>query len=503
MFRNPVIDEGRGEDHGDPFVLRWADGYYLYHTGRDRVHLYTSADLVRWEYEGAAVEAGPVGHWAEVDLWAPEVLHRGGTFFMYVAGTRRKAEGGAGEAPGRVTPVGADRPLRGDDGGRRLGLARAEGPRGPFVWDPVPLVGGEWSIDGHPFADEDGALWLFYNVRNEATRGPGGVVGCGNVVDRLVAPEVLEGRPSAVAVPDARWEGNRAGTWFWCEGPCVLRRRGVYHQMYSGGWFGDDTYAVGVASAPRVRGPWRKYAGNPVLKGSAGMAGPGHHSVVVGPDGATTYAVYHAYVPGQRGRKVCVDQLFWCGDRPVVIGPTDGDQPVPAGPVYDRSVPWWHASAWVAGEWVEVAGVRLELGNGPGYRAVEAVHGLGGLTLRVDGAVRWTGPLEIGAGPAVRALGEVRGLTVTSRLDDDGVYALGPGDARAWAWGGRGPLEVAVAARGRVAVRAGAAAVEGGGAAVQGWMLVRLWAPGGAEGVEVVAGPEGAEVADVVIAARE
>ena len=57
------------------------------------------------------------------------------------------------------------------------------------MWDPDPLI-AEWSIDAHPFRDHDGAWWLFYSARNDATRYGDGTIGCGIAVDRLLDPEL-------------------------------------------------------------------------------------------------------------------------------------------------------------------------------------------------------------------------------------------------------------------------------------------------------------------------
>ena len=32
-FRNPVVFGEPGADHGDPFVIKYLDAFYLYHSG--------------------------------------------------------------------------------------------------------------------------------------------------------------------------------------------------------------------------------------------------------------------------------------------------------------------------------------------------------------------------------------------------------------------------------------------------------------------------------------
>src|SRR5689334_22978488 len=129
-FVNPVLDTGPGRDHGDPFVLRHQGRYHLYYTGSAGIEVWTGDDLVHWTRAGLALVAPDGDHWAQVDLWAPEVLYADGVFYMYVTGTRHLP---AGATRGRE--VGVD---SGDDRFRRQGIARSRDPLGPFVLDPAP-----------------------------------------------------------------------------------------------------------------------------------------------------------------------------------------------------------------------------------------------------------------------------------------------------------------------------------------------------------------------------
>jgi len=285
-----------GIEHGDPFVLRDADRWFLYHTGASAVPVYESADLRTWTAQGTALDVAGAPPWAACDYWAPEVTCRDGTFYMYVAATSRRPGG----AP--------------DDGSRRVGVARAADPLGPFTWDADPLV-TEWSIDAHPFRDHDGEWWLFYSARNDATRYRDGTIGCGIAVDRLLEPARVAGDPAVVLVPDRRWEGNQQATWFWNEGPAVTGSGGRYWMFYSGGFYRDRTYAVGLATAPHPRGPWTKHPGNPLLVTGRDVLGPGHVCLTSAPDDDRTLVVHHGHMPGRQDRAVFVDVVEWRGDR--------------------------------------------------------------------------------------------------------------------------------------------------------------------------------------------
>lgn len=329
-YQNPVISIA-GLDHGDPAVLKYNGNYFLYHTGPREIRVYTSTDLVNWEACGVALHASDEdGHWAQVDLWAPEIIHENGTFYMYVTGAVRDENG------------------HGNDEIRRIGVAKSKSPTGPFTLAKEPLT-DEWSIDAHPFKDEDGSYYMFYNVRNEYTRGPNNVIGTGNVVDRMRDLETLSGNPTMVVAPEHLWEGNKEHSFFWNEGPFVLKKDGTYYQMYSAGFFGDDTYGVYYATSSKPMGDhgmedksWSKWkGGEPILKTNDACHGPGHHVVVKGPNGVDDYIVYHGYEPEENvgERRVRVGRFQWQGDHIWLEPPVKGELPLPSAPTYDGRFP--------------------------------------------------------------------------------------------------------------------------------------------------------------------
>jgi GH43 family beta-xylosidase len=493
-FRNPVIAGAPGEDHGDPFAIKFLDWFYLYHTGetygRRGVSVHRSRDLVEWEFMGFALEAAEDG-WGYSDLWAPEVVYERGVFYMYISATRRlEGEGGRWD----LGP--------GDDDSRRVGLARATDPLGPFVWDKEPLTEG-WSIDGHPFRDDDGSMWLFYNIRSEETRAANGAWGTGTVCDRLLAPDRVEGGPTPVTFPSQDWEGPY-GDWYWNEGPYVLKRRGTYYQMYSGGYHADGSYAIGIADARAPRGPWEKAPDNPILTSSARITGPGHHSFVYGPDAATVYAVYHGYVGGEPGRKVNLDRLYWRGDRPQIAGPTDGEQPVPPLPRHVDSVPHWRGEVWARGTAVDVRGVRFELPPDDAWHQVEAVESGGRVAVRIGGVLVASYPsTEPGRSePFFAGDGELAALTVSSCLRDDELHDLPAGSTHVWEWGGDGRLELALAVKGSIELAFDDAVHVLDGPA-DSFRLVRLVHDHGAGSIIARTRRAAATVADLAVYARD
>ena len=78
------------------------------------------------------------------------------------------------------------------------------------------------------------------------------------------------------------------------EGPFIVKIDGTYVLTYSANDYRDPDYAVGVATAKSIEGPWTKYAGNPILRRRFGLKGTGHHSLFKDADGKWRI-VFHAH----------------------------------------------------------------------------------------------------------------------------------------------------------------------------------------------------------------
>jgi GH43 family beta-xylosidase len=217
-------------------------------------------------------------------------------------------------------------------------VARADAPEGPFRDTGTVLVPDQdFTIDAHPFRDEDGTWWLFY-CRDFLE---GDRVGTGIVVDRMLDMTTLAGEARVAVRPHAdwnlfearrRWRG-RVWDWYTVEGPHVRRRDGRYWLFFSGGAWPKPGYGLGCAVAERVAGPYvttRTAHGPDLLRTVPGaVVGPGHASVATAPDGQD-YLVYHAWDIDGTARRMRIDRLDWSEDGPSSNGPTLDPQPVPA-----------------------------------------------------------------------------------------------------------------------------------------------------------------------------
>ena len=284
-YRNPIIDR---IGPADPHVIRHEGKYYMYPTTDGRGYdVFVSDDLVHWEQKPKCFTDARGG------AWAPDIFHyrRGdGKFYLYYTVNKR-------------------------GGGKQIGVAVADGPLGPFQ-DRGNLVDG--AIDAHLFRDDDGALYLYY------VRLPGFRI----TVQPMADPLTKKSEPAEVIRPTADWERKKGAV---TEGPWMLKRKGIYYLMYSGSGADGPDYAIGYATSKSPLGPFTKHSGNPIAKRGNGVFGPGHHSVVTGPDGKL-WMVYHQQNSEEVGWKrfLAIDPL-WFDEQGVIHARTTRgtDQPAP------------------------------------------------------------------------------------------------------------------------------------------------------------------------------
>ena len=316
VYRNPVWPHY----FADPFALRAGDGmYYAYGTAPPAADgkqfpVLRSPNLVQWEYVGHALAPVP----GAVRYWAPEVAEKDGRYYLYYSATTSES-----------------------DEHHRLRVAVSDAPAGPFVDSGRMLMpDAGFTIDAHPFRDPRTGKWFLYYATDYTADAPHGtglaVVPLG---DDLVS---VAGEPRIVVRASCPWhiyEKNRNymgrvwDAWHCIEGPFVLFHDGRYYCLYSGGAWHTENYGLGYAVADDPLGPWHdEFAihGPTVLKGIPGrVLGPGHNSVVIGPDGKTQFVVYHAWDTQRTARRMCIDPLFWTEHGPKCDGPSTEPRTMP------------------------------------------------------------------------------------------------------------------------------------------------------------------------------
>lgn len=262
-------------DFPDPFVLVDEGRYYAYATegGRIRVQRLSSSTPYEWGDLGEALDATPA--WAApFSTWAPAVLRRGDRYVLFysalVAGTDRHC----------------------------IGRAEASDPRGPFVDEsPAPFLcptdlGG--AIDPSPFVDDDGRVYLLWKSDGITQRREA-------VLWSLPLDEdasVPAGESARLIGTDQRWEYPHV------EGPTMARVGTAYWLAYSGNWWNQDAYGVGLARCDGPLGPCSKPLDAPVLSSRPGAYGPGGLELFRDA-GGQLLAAYHAWreAPGYPGER--------------------------------------------------------------------------------------------------------------------------------------------------------------------------------------------------------
>lgn len=312
-YRNPVYSHSCP----DPFVLKYLNEYWCYstgywHDGRCFGVLH-SKDLVHWQDLGGAME--PLDR-HEPCYWAPEVSYVNGRFLLYYS-------------------VGNEEQMQ-------IRVAESRHPAGPFEDCGVRLTSEPFAIDPHVFVDDDGARWMFYatDFLDYAQ------IGTGTVCCRMVDEFTLAGQAQPVTRAQYAWQiydparKEKGGVrWHTVEGPYVLKRKGRYFQMFSSGNWKQPTYGVSYAVTDRLDldREWEQVADGerilPILRTiPPDIIGPGHNSVVRGPDNRQLYCVYHRWDAEQNQRVMAIDPLEIIGERIVVLGPSSTWQPGPFMP---------------------------------------------------------------------------------------------------------------------------------------------------------------------------
>lgn len=306
----------------DPFAWQHEGIYYAIGTGAAEAEgthldrrvfpLLRSDDFVTWEFMGnAMIRPDPsLGN----NFWAPEVAYSDGAFYLYYS-------------------VGHE------DKQHQLRVAKSDRPLGPYhdfgtLLDPQTCA---FAIDPHPFRDQDGQWYLFYACdfldSDRDIRA-----GTALMVDRLEGMTKLAGQAAVVLRARSDWQRflkdrpmyNGIYDWHTLEGACVRKHGDRYYCFYSGGRWDTENYGVDYGVADRVMGSYSDVGsetGARVLRSiSDRVLGPGHNSIVVGPDGQTEYLVYHAWDINRTARQICLDKLIWTANGPRCDGPTWTEQ---------------------------------------------------------------------------------------------------------------------------------------------------------------------------------
>lgn len=257
----------------DPYIFCDGGRYYLYCTGADGVHCFTSNKLSDFDYVGIVCRDE-----RECQYWAPCVTKFDGKFYMYYSSMPKESD---------------------DVHTQQLKVATSDSPIGPFVFQNT--LADPFSIDAD-IALTDGGRYLFYSVNDyNADR-----VGTKIVLDRMTSPTSLEKNPKTAVRPTldeeifCRDRFKVGEHWHTIEGANFFCENGWYYLLFSGNCYENNNYYVGYSRAPATSDDlleieFKKYPDDstyhPLLCSDGIELGTGHNSTIK-VDGQW-YIVYH------------------------------------------------------------------------------------------------------------------------------------------------------------------------------------------------------------------
>ncbi len=286
-------EKGAPASQGDPYILKANGNYYIYATGTDGVETYVSRSLLSgWKYLGRTLAERGMK-----EYWAPCVIEREGTYYMYYS----------------CVPEGTE-----DMHKQAIRVATSDSPEGPFVYRKTVLP--PFSIDPHVVKSGEN-YYIFYSLNDWEAERAGTYI----AVDKLTDMFTAEGKAVPVVRPTLdeeifRRDRFRKGQhWHTVEGAFYFRVGDDHYITYSGNCYENEKYFLGYAYAHGKEDDLKKlrfrkmpsetvYA--PLLCRNEAEEGTGHNSVLE--EDGKLWLVYHARdysadksLPDSRTARIC------------------------------------------------------------------------------------------------------------------------------------------------------------------------------------------------------
>jgi len=318
-FTNPVL---RG---ADPSIVRQGGFYYLVQSRGERIVLAKAARLEELgRARPVAVFTAPDTGWNHTNIWAPELAHVDGRWYIYYAAAHR---------PGQPFTDQRSGVLR----------ARTDDPTGPwedmgqlYTGDGTARPGAEsiWAID-LTVGRVNGQLYAVWSgwERPAPTDKTRQLL----YIAPMANPWTIAGPRRVLTTPNAAWE--RGPELDLQEGPEFLRHGDGTFLVYStrDSWL--PTYELGMlrykggGADPTDSASWTK-TGGPVFSSAHGVIGVGHHTFTQSPDGRQDWLVYHAKTGAGAGwdRVIRMQPYAWRADGTPDFGAPVADGQAVAAP---------------------------------------------------------------------------------------------------------------------------------------------------------------------------
>ena len=243
------------------------------------------------------------------EYWAPEVAEHNGKFYLYYAGDMKQR------------------------------VAVADSPEGPFK-DTGKLMFPEleFSIDGHPFKDPLSGKWYLFFAKDFFDKRPGTALAVVELADDMISTKgpvhtvIRAFSDWQIYQRNRHWYDKDWPAWHTIEGAAVVYKDGKYYCFYSGGNWQTPGYGVGCGISDTITGPytdlWSKTKASVLSSIEDKLIGPGHNSVMLGPDKETYFIVYHSWNAQRTARQMCIDPILWTAEGPKAYKPSRGKKQV-------------------------------------------------------------------------------------------------------------------------------------------------------------------------------
>jgi beta-xylosidase len=241
--------------------------------------LYHSDDLHRWTLVSSSLlPPDRLPYWAqEPGLWGPTLVHLAHGWLLYVSALD-------------------------DTNKHHILAATAPRPAGPWTADAAPLISNpDGAIDPSYFLSPDRTPYLVWKVDANADHLPSYI----QIQELNAAGTGLLGQPRTLIRADRPRERRVV------EGPVLVHHGRWYYLFYSENVYTSLRYAVGVARARSLAGPWRKRA-HPILHSGAPWYGPGGETITTYGRGHTVMLWHADWGPAWADfRRVMAGRLLW------------------------------------------------------------------------------------------------------------------------------------------------------------------------------------------------
>lgn len=277
-IHNPIVPGW----YADPEARTYEGKHWIYatrsyteYTKQMNLDAFSSSDLIHWEKHEGIIEMSDFP-WIWRAVWAPTIIEKQGKYYLVFASN--------------------DIQTNGEVGGLEIAVAdRPEGPFRGYLDKPLidRFIHAAQPIDAHLFKDDDGIIYLYY----------GGWRHCN-------AARMNEDMTGFIPFDNGETFLSITPEGY-VEGPCMIKKEGLYYLMWSLGDWVNGSYRVAYGVSDSPLGPFEN-KGIMLERQEPVAEGPGHHGYLHLAASDEWLIVYHRRIIGDKeagNRMLCIDRM--------------------------------------------------------------------------------------------------------------------------------------------------------------------------------------------------